>query len=133
LLLLIKLIVQIMLQLINNLPAHVVGLHAFETVTEIEYKDALIPLLENLLKSNKRINFVLVLETDIVNFASGIWCGNVKIGLRFFFRWNKVAIVTDQKKVLGYSDLFKYLIPGKFRNFRLDELDKAIRWVSQNK
>jgi len=119
-----------MLQLINNLAPHVIGLHAYAHVSEMEYKEALIPLIENLLKSNKQINLVLVLETDIVNFASGIWCGNVQIGLRYFFKWHKVAIVTDQTKVLGYSDLFKYLIPGKFRNFRLDQIDQAIRWVS---
>ncbi|BAU54264.1 STAS/SEC14 domain-containing protein [Mucilaginibacter gotjawali] len=119
-----------MLQLINNLPPHVAGLHAFANVAETEYKDSLIPLIENVLKKSKRINFVLVLETDIVNFASGIWCGNLKIGLKYFFKWNKIAIVTDQQKVLGYSDLFKYMVPGKFRNFRIDQIDQAIRWVS---
>jgi hypothetical protein len=119
-----------MLQLINNLASHVIGLHAFAKVTEMEYKDALITLIENQLINNHHVNFVLVLETDIANFASGIWCGNMQIGLKYFFKWNKVAIVTDQTKVLGYSDLFKYLIPGKFRNFRLDQIDQAIRWVS---
>jgi len=119
-----------MLQLINDLPSHVIGIHAFGDVTETEYEGVLIPLLEDLLKRSRKINFILVLETDIKNFESGAWCGNVRIGFKYFFKWSKVAIVTDQKSIRGYSDLFKFIIPGKFKNFPLDELDKAIRWTS---
>ncbi len=118
-----------MLQLINDLPPHVVGIHAFADVTETEYANALTPLLDDLLKKSRRINFILVLETDIKNFAPGMWCGNVKICLKHFFRWNKVAMVSDQKDLRGFSDLFRYIIPGKFENFPLDQIDKAIRWV----
>lgn len=119
-----------MLQLINDLPSHVVGIHAFADVTEKEYVNTLIPLLDNLVKKSRKINFILVLETDITNFAPGKWCGNVKIGLKYFFKWNKLAIVTDQSGACGYSDLFKYLIPGKFKSFPLDQIEKAVRWVS---
>jgi hypothetical protein len=119
-----------MLHLINDLPPHVSGLHAFADVTETQYEYALIPVIDNLLKKNRKINFVLVLETDIKNFTSGAWCGNIKIGFKYFFKWGRVALVTDQKGVMGYSDLFKYIIPGKFRFFPIDQLDKAIRWVS---
>src|ERR1700712_255537 len=120
-----------MLQLINDLPPQVIGIHAFAEVTEQEYGDLLILLLDNQLKANKKINFILVVETDIKDFASGAWCGSVKIGLKHFFKWGKVAIVTDQKGVLGYNDLFKYILPGKFKKFPLDELDEALRWVAK--
>jgi len=120
-----------MLQLINNLPPHVIGVHAFADVTETEYTDTLIPLFDKLLKKSKEINFILVLETKIKNFAPGMWCGNIKLGLKYFFKWKKVVLVTDQKGMLGHSDLFKYFIPGKFKSFPLDELDKAVRWVDE--
>ncbi|MCR8556458.1 STAS/SEC14 domain-containing protein [Mucilaginibacter sp. BJC16-A38] len=119
-----------MLQLISDLPPHVAGLHAFAEVTETEYEEALIPIMDELLQRNRKINFVLILETDIKNFVDGAWCGNTKIGFKYFFDWGRVALVTDQKGILGYSDLFKYIIPGKFRYFPLDQLDTAIRWIS---
>ena len=118
-----------MLQLINNLPPHVVGVHAFADVTETEYTDTLIPLFDKLLTKSKQINFILVLETKIKNFSPGMWCGNIKLGLKYFFKWKKVVLVTDQKGMHGYSDLFKYFIPGKFRSFPLDQLDQAVKWV----
>ena len=120
-----------MLQLINDLPPHVAGIHAFADVADTEYEKALIPLLGGLLKRNKKIHFLLVLETDIVNFSPGKWCGNIKIGLKYFFKWNKVAVVTDQKSAQGFSDLFRYIIPGNYKCYPLDQLHKAIRWVSE--
>jgi hypothetical protein len=119
-----------MLQTIPGLPLHVAGLHAFGEVSETDYEEALIPIMDGLLNGNKKINFVLILETNIKNFVSGAWCGNVKIGFKYFFDWGRVALVTDQKGVLGYSDLFKYIIPGKFKYFPLDNLADAIKWVS---
>jgi len=119
-----------MLESINNLPPHVAGLHAFGNVSEADYEAAVIALIEKVLKRNSKVHFVLVLETEIKNFVSGVWCGNVKIGFKYFFKWGHVALVTDQKGILGYSDLFKYVIPGKFQYFPLSRLDQAIQWVS---
>jgi hypothetical protein len=122
---------QLMLQFISDLPPHVVGIHASGDVTQYEYEVTLIPLLDELLKKNKRINFILILETDIKDFTPGAWCGNVKIGLKYFFKWNKVVVVSDQKGVHGISDLFRYIIPGKYKSFPLDQIDKALRWVAE--
>jgi hypothetical protein len=119
-----------MLQLINDLPTHVVGVHAYAEVSETEYLAVLDPLFETTVRKNRKINFVLILETEIHNFTSSAWCGNIRLGLKYFFRWNKIAIVTDQHCVSGYNDLFRWLIPGKFRNFRLADLPAAIKWVS---
>jgi len=88
-------------------------------------------LLDELLKKNKRINFILILETDIKDFTPGAWCGNVKIGFKYFFKWNKVVVVSDQKGVRGFNDLFRYIIPGKYKSFPLDQIDKALRWVAE--
>jgi len=120
-----------MLRLIPDLPPHVAGLHAFGEVSETEYEEALIRIISEQLSRNRRINFVLILETNIKNFVSGAWCGNVKIGFKYFFDWGRVGLVTDQKGILGYSDLFKYIIPGKFKYFPLDNLAEAIKWASE--
>ena len=122
-----------MLKLINDLPQHTIGIHAYGDVTVTEYEEELIPLLDAQVKKSKSINYILVLETNIKNFDPGLWCGSARLGLKYFFNWNKVAMVSDQKGLLGYSDLFKYILPGKFKNFPLDQLDQAIRWVSEKK
>ena|SRR5471030_906433 len=118
-----------MLRVINNLPQHVAGVHAFADVDDMEYENALDSLFDNKVKRHKKINFLLVLETEIKNFSPGKWCGNIKLGFKYFFKWNKVGVVSDQKGVHGFSDLFRYILPGKFKSFSLEELDQAVRWV----
>jgi hypothetical protein len=122
-----------MVRVINNLPGHVAGVHAYADVDEKEYESTLDRLFNNFLTRHKKINFLLVLETEIKNFSPGKWCGNIKLGLKYFFRWNKVVLVTDKKYLRGFSDLFKYILPGKFRSFPLDELDTAIKWLAETK
>lgn len=122
-----------MLKLINDLPPHVIGIHAFDAVTGIEYEESLIPLLDDLLKTSRKISLILILETNIKDFAPGMWCGNVNIGLKYFFKWKKVAVVTDKKGIRGFSDMFRYLIPGKYRSFQLDKIDEALKWVADRK
>ena len=122
-----------MLKPINDLPPHVTGIHAFGDVSKKEYENKLIPVLNEHLVHNRKINFILILETDIANFEPGLWCGTMNIGLKYFFKWNKVAVVSDKKNVHGYSDLFKFIIPGKYRSFKLDQLDQALKWVASRK
>jgi hypothetical protein len=120
-----------MLRQIYYLPQHVTGVHAFDQVNDTEYESALDNLFDKVLKRHGKINFLLVLEAEIKNFSPGKWCGNIKLGLKYFFRWNKVVVVSDQRGVLGFSDLFRYILPGKFRSFPLDQLDQAVRWVAE--
>ncbi|MDP9048333.1 MAG: STAS/SEC14 domain-containing protein [Bacteroidota bacterium] len=122
-----------MLRIINNLPRHVAGVHAYADVDEVEYESTLDRLFNNFVERQNKINFLLVLETEIKNYSPGKWCGNIRLGLKYFFRWNKVVLVTDKKYLRGFSDLFKYILPGQFRSFPLDELDSAIRWVVETK
>ncbi|MDB5023309.1 MAG: hypothetical protein JWP78_1064 [Mucilaginibacter sp.] len=120
-----------MLQFINDLPDYVVGIHAIGEVTKEDYEKVLLPRIDDLVKRQGAINYLLVLETDMKNFSAGSWWEDLKLGLKNFTKWNKIAVVTDQKPVEWFSDIFRFFIPGKSKGFRLNELDKAIQWISE--
>ena len=90
------------------------------------------PRMDDLVKRQGEINYLLVLETDVQNFSIGSWCEDMKLWLKNFSKWNKIAIVTDQKSVEWFSDIFRFFIPGNSRGFTLNELEEAIRWISAN-
>lgn len=119
-----------MLQFINDLPPHVVGIHAVGDVTKEDIDTVLLPRLEELAAREGEINYILVLETSITNFTLAAWWEDFKIGIKNFTKWNRIAVVTDQKAVEWFSDAFKFLIPGKSKGFPLSQLDKAVEWVS---
>ena len=120
-----------MLQLINDLPDYVVGIHAVGEVTKDDYEKVLLPKMDDLVKRQGEINYLLVLETDVQNFSIASWWEDLKLGLKNFTRWNKIAVVTDQKSVEWFSDAFRFFIPGKSKGFTLNELEQAIKWISE--
>jgi len=119
-----------MLQFINDLPPHVVGIHAIDEVTKEDMNTVLIPKLDELVAKQNEINYLLVLETNVSNFTAGAWWEDFKLGLKNFTKWNRIAIVSDQKAVELFSDVFKVFIPGKSKGFPLSELQDAVTWVS---
>jgi hypothetical protein len=119
-----------MLQFINDLPNHVIGIRAIGEVSKDDYEKVLIPRMEDLAKREGEINYLLVLETDVQHFSIAAWLQDFKLGLKNFTKWNKVAIVTDQKSVEWLTDLSSHFIPGEARGYRLFELNDAIKWVS---
>lgn len=122
-----------MLQYINDLPAHVVGIHAVGEVKREDIKQVLIPKLNETVRKQGEINYLLILETDIKNFTIGALLQDISAGLKHYTRWNKIAVVTDQKSVLWLSNAFRVMIPGQSKGYPLDKLDEAIIWVSEKK
>ena len=121
-----------MLQFIKGLPPHVVGIHAIGEVTKEDVERVLMPKIEDLVKRQGEINYLLVLETNIQNFTAGaMWVNDVKVGLKNFTKWNKIAVVSDQKVVEWFSDIFRFFIPGKSKGFPLSELDDAVKWIAE--
>lgn len=119
-----------MLQFINDLPDYVVGIRATGEVNKDDYERVLLPRMDDLVKKQGKINYLLVLETDVQNFSVASWWEDFKLGLKNFTRWNRIAVVTDQKSVEWFSDVFRHFIPGESKGYRLSELDEAIRWIS---
>lgn len=120
-----------MLSLIKDLPSHVTGVRATGKVTKYDFEQVLIPAIDDLVKRTGKINYLLLLETDVSNFTLGAWIDDAKIGLKHFTQWNKIAVVTDQKAVEKFSDIFGYIVPGDSKGFKLAELEEAKKWVSQ--
>ena len=119
-----------MLQFIDNLEPHVVGIHAIGEVTKEDVETVLLPRMDELAQRQGEINYLLVLETDVQNWTAGAWWNDVKMGIKNFTKWNKIAVVSDQKGVEWFSNAFRFLIPGNSKGFPLNQLDEAVLWVT---
>jgi hypothetical protein len=120
-----------MLQFINDQPEHVVGIRATGEVTKDDLDTVLIPKIDDLVKRQGEINYILVLQTEVKNFTAAAWYDDLKVGLKNFTKWHKIAIVTDQKLVGKFTDVFSFAIPGESRGYDLGQLDEAVKWVSE--
>lgn len=120
-----------MLTKINSLPVDVLGIRAEGEVTENDMKTVLLPALDELAERSGKLNYLLVLDNGVQDFTVAAWWQNMLAGLRHFTDWNRIAVVSDQKPVELFTDLFELGVPGKSKGFSHDELNEAIAWISQ--
>lgn len=121
-----------MIELIKDLPTHVVGFRASGKVNKSDYENVLIPAVDHLAKTFGKINFLLLLDTDVSNFTFGAWVDDALIGVKYFTKWHKIAIISDKDAIKKFTDIFGHLIPGESRGFKITDLDEAITWVATN-
>ncbi len=119
-----------MLEKINDLPEHVFGVRAKGEVTGEDLKTVLLPGLEELSHKFNKIHYLLVLDTDVKNFTTSAWIQDMLAGIKHLSEWKKIGIVTDQKGVRKFTDMFSVVAPGEARGFRHHQLKQAIAWVS---
>ena len=120
-----------MIQQIQNLPANMVGFKASGEVTEDDFKNVVLPQVEQLLKQNDKLNYMLVLDTEIKNFTAGAWLQDALLGLKHLTKWNRAAIVSDNESVIKFTEVFSKMMIGEFKGFKKSELDQAIHWTSE--
>ena len=115
---------------IRDVPENVFAVIASGDVTTEDYKSVMLPGLEAQSVKQDKINFILVLDTDISNLSIGAWIQDMWAGIKHLTNWNRVAIVTDQKGVEKFTDMFSYVVPGEFKGFSLAELNTAKSWAA---
>lgn len=115
---------------LNNFPPGVLGFRISGTVTADDFRIAK-ERVEQTLKVHDKINFLLVIDTNISNLTPGAWIQDSLMGFSHLFSWEKVAMVSDQDGVRTFIDMFSMLVPGEYRGYAMSELNDAVAWVSE--
>jgi len=120
-----------MLQLIKDLPEHVAAIHAAGEVKRRDYENMVVPIFDEFVSAGNDINYLLILETEGSNFTPAVCWRDLKLMLKYYGNWNKIAVVTDKSGIEWFTDVFKFVVPAETMSFTLDKLDEAIKWVSE--
>jgi len=113
-------------------PQNVVAFRATGEVTQDDYKNVIVPAVENLVKRIDEINFLFLIDTDLGNFTAAAWMQDAWVGLKNLAKWNRSAIVTDSEKAISFTNGFSYMVPGEFKGFRKEAFNEAMNWVEGN-
>ena len=119
-----------MLTEITGLPDHIFGVRATGEVTSDDIKDVLLTGLKRTAQRFKEIRYLLVLETDVKNFTAGAWVQDAKAGLQNFTKWKKIAVVSAEKGVEWFTDIFTIATPVKSKGFKPEEIEEAKAWLN---
>lgn len=120
-----------MIELLDDLPAGVIGFRAVGTVTATDYRDELDPAIDEALATTGKLDFVIVLGDEFDHYSLGAMVEDAKLIGRPLSRWDRAALVTDRDVLIGIAVAFGGLVPGQFKAFPLAQLDDAIAWVGE--
>ncbi|HWO14130.1 MAG TPA: STAS/SEC14 domain-containing protein [Polyangiaceae bacterium] len=120
-----------MLEMISDLPDHVLGVTAHGAVTAEDYRKVLVPAIEALLAKQHRVRLLYVLAKDFAGYSAGAAWEDAKVGLQHLTMFQRVAWVTDDEKMRTLVQAFGFAIPCEVRIYRLGELAVAREWVCE--
>ncbi|MBW2461328.1 MAG: STAS/SEC14 domain-containing protein [Deltaproteobacteria bacterium] len=120
-----------MIELMTNLPDHVLGVKASGEVTAADYKDVLVPAIEEMLTGHQSMRLLYVLGNDFEGFDGGAAWEDAKIGMTHLTSFERVAVVTEADWIEKMVKAFGFAMPGEVRAFGTNGLEAAKTWISE--
>ncbi|SKB68939.1 SpoIIAA-like [Parapedobacter luteus] len=114
----------------TNFPDHVVAYRAAGTVTKDEYEAVVMARVDEVAARYGKINFIVFLETGMENYSLTAFVDYLKISFKHFSKWNRMAIVSDQRWLRMAYEALSPLVHGEIRCYPLDDFQTAKEWVS---
>ena len=118
-----------MITRLGELPEGVIGFEASGKIAAEDYRDVVLPALEEAAKTGD-IRFLIVMR-DFDGMSGGALWQDLKMGFEHLRSWKRIALVTDIGWMTHATDLFGWMTPGETKTFPLAEKDEAIHWVAQ--
>lgn len=119
-----------MITLLEGFADNVFAAHAGGQVTRKDYETVLIPAIRRIAAENRKIRCYYEIGTDFVSMGPGAMWDDFRIGVEFWTRWERIAIVTDVAWITHLMNAFRFLVPGEIRIFTAAETDEARAWIA---
>jgi hypothetical protein len=116
-----------MIEIINGLPANVIGFTATGRVTGAECQSVLLPVVARARKRHDRLRLYYELEC---RFPGAAW-EDLNIAPLQMQAWERVALVTDVSWVRHTVQALRFLIPAEIRVFPTLQAEEGRVWIAQ--
>ena len=118
-----------MFELIPNVPDNVLAITAKGEVTKEDY-EMFYPILEKKTKDYSKIRLLIHASPDYTGMTGGSLWEEDKMSRKFYFSFEKIAVVTGEKRLRNAFKAFGWMMPGEKKVFGAAELDDALAWVA---
>lgn len=120
-----------MIKVLNGFPPTVVGFACKSQVTKEDYEHVLTPAVGQALADYKKVRLYFRIDPDFAGVEPSALWEDVKLGMEYLFRWDRIAVVTDVEWIRQTFKAFSCVSPCAARVFRLDEVSLAKEWVTE--
>lgn len=119
-----------MVELLNGFPPHVVAYCTSDKMDKEDYKKIVASRINEVVLEYDKINFLVLLPTDIDQYTLSSLLDYLKISFEHCFKWEKMAVVSNQKGVRGFYERLSPFVLGKLRGYEVKDFEEARQWVS---
>jgi SpoIIAA-like len=113
---------------LSDMPPGVIGFEATGKLKAEDYRDVVLPALEQAAASGE-VRFVIVMK-DFDGMTGGALWQDLRLGFEHLRAWKRIALVTDIGWMHHLTDLFGWMTPGETKTFPVTETDAAIARVA---
>ncbi|MFX1670751.1 STAS/SEC14 domain-containing protein [Paraburkholderia sp. A2WS-5] len=122
-----------MIEIVANLPDGVAGFVAKGRVTRKDYENVLIPAMERMLKTHRKVRCYFEVGPEFSGMDPGAAWEDFKLGVQHLTQWERMAVVTDIEWMRIALSVFRFLIPGELRIFGVCQSAQARGWLIEDK
>lgn len=119
-----------MIEMLEGFPANVIAVAAKGRVTGQDYDTVLTPEVKQILATHHMLRCYYEIGPAFAGMTPRAFLEDMRLGLKYRSRWERVAVVTDIGWVRTTVNAFRFLIPGEIRTFSLAEAGLARNWVT---
>jgi hypothetical protein len=118
-----------MIQQLEDMPDGVVGLRASGGVSAEDYRDVMVPVLDDAL-AHGHVRLLYVFD-EHTSFSPGALFADAKFGVGHLKGWERLAVVSDVDWLENSIKAFGWMMPGEVKVFDDDEIDEAMAWLTR--
>lgn len=123
-----------MVEIFEDMPEGVLGFKFTGEVTRADYDDVLMPPIIEQIESGGKVRALAQVGPDFEGYQKGAVWDDLKAsgewGVGHHSSWERIALVTDSRKLRTLASAFGWMSPGELKTFKLDELENAKSWAS---
>ncbi len=105
------------------------ALKATGKLTDADYKEVLIPEIEEIIKQSGKANVLLYLPGDFAGWEAHAAWDDARFGLLHRNDFEKLAVVGGPKWVEWATKIASHFMKGEVKNFPEEQLPDALDWV----
>lgn len=109
---------------------NVIGIKASGKVTDRDYKEVIIPKLDDVLSRYDKGSFLYYLSDEFEGFELGAMWDDLKYAGSHHKKFDKIALVGGPKWIDWTSKVCGHLVDCEIKTFEDEQLDTAWQWLN---
>jgi len=118
-------------EVIEGLPRDVVAVRAVGIITAEDYRETLLPLVEEKLSEHDTLKLLFVMGDDYATFTGDAAWEDTKFDLKHLRDFSRIAVVTDVVWVTRTMKIFAPVMPYTLQVFPMADLEEAKSWIKR--